>query len=119
VSDHPIIGPRFWSVLDVYCQPSIGPSTGRTLLYALAHGVPSIATDVKGLRPLIDPGETAVLIPAADPHALQKAIVDLLQDPSDARRLGSHARESIRARFDADVEADKLAALYRQVGKEQ
>ena len=35
VSDHPIVGPMFWSVLDVYCQPSVGPSTGRTLLSAL------------------------------------------------------------------------------------
>jgi len=115
VSDHPIIGPRFWSVLDVYCQPSVGPSTGRTLLYALAHGVPSIATDVKGLRSLIEPGQTGVLIPPAEPHALQKAIVDLLQAPNDARRLGWHARESIRDRFDADVEADRLADLYREV----
>ncbi len=115
VSDHPIIGPMFWSVLDVYCQPSIGPSTGRPLLYALARGVASIATDVKGLRSLIEPGQTAVLIPSRDPHALQEAIVDLLQAPDEARRLGWQARESIRERFDADLEADRLAAIYREI----
>jgi glycosyltransferase involved in cell wall biosynthesis len=115
VWDHPIIGPMFWSVLNVYCHPSVGPSTGRTLLYALANGVPSIVTDVRGLRSLIEPGQTAMLIPPADPHALQKAIVDLLQAPNDARRLGWHARESIRERFDAEAEADRLADLYREV----
>ncbi|HKI19884.1 MAG TPA: glycosyltransferase family 4 protein [Isosphaeraceae bacterium] len=115
VSDDRIIGAMFWSVLDVYCQPSIGPSTGRTLLYALARGVPSIATDVKGLRSLIEPGQTALLIPPADPHAMRQAIVDLLAAPDDARRLGWQARESIRQRFDADVEADSLTALYREV----
>ncbi len=115
VADHPTIGPRFWSLLDLYCQPSIGPSTGRTLLCALAHGVPSIATDVKGLRSLIEPGKTGVLIPPADPRALQEAIVELLQAPKYARGLGWHARESIRERFDSDAEADRLADLYRQV----
>jgi glycosyltransferase involved in cell wall biosynthesis len=119
VLDHPIVGPRFWSLLDVYCQPAVGPSTGRTLLYALAHGVPSIGTDVSGLRSLIAPGETAVLIPPADPQALQKAILELLQAPDDARRLGCRARESIRARFSPDVEADMLAALYREVVNER
>ncbi len=119
VSDHPIIGPMFWSVLDVYCQPAIGPSTGRPLLYALAHGVPSIATDVKGLRSLIEPGETAVLVRPADPGALKEAILELLGDPSHASRLAWHARESIRARFDPDVEADTLADLYRQVVSDQ
>lgn len=118
VSDHATIGPRFWSLLDVYCQPSVGPSTGRSLLYAQAHGVPSIATDVKGLRSLCDPGETALLIPPADPHALQQAIISLLQSPEAARRLGSNARESIWPRFDPDIEADSLAALYHEVVKD-
>jgi len=115
VYEHPNVGPRFWSLLDVYCQPSVGPSTGTALLYALAHGIPSICTDVKGIRSLIEPGETGVRIPPADPHALQRAILGLLQAPKDARRLGWHGRESIRARFDPDVEADMLATLYREI----
>jgi glycosyltransferase involved in cell wall biosynthesis len=119
VTDYSIAGRRFWSLLDIYCQPSVGPSAGRSLLYALAHGVPSIVTDVKGLRSLIEPGVTAVLIPPADPHALHQAVVDLLQAPGEALRLGQHARESIRSRFDPDVEADHLAALYRDIVREK
>jgi L-malate glycosyltransferase len=119
VSDHPIVGPMFWSLLDLYCHPSVEPHTGRALLYALAHGVPSIATDVKGLRPLVEPGQTAVLVPPGDPSALQKAILELLQVQENASRLAWHGRESIRARFDPDVEADHLAALYRQVVGDQ
>jgi glycosyltransferase involved in cell wall biosynthesis len=115
VTDYSITGPRFWSLLDIYCQPSVGPSAGRSLLYALAHGVPSIVTDVKGLRSLIEPGKTAVLIPPADPQALHQAVVDLLQSPDEALRLGQRARESVRSRFDPDVEADNLTALYREV----
>jgi glycosyltransferase involved in cell wall biosynthesis len=115
VSDHPTIGPRFWSLLDIYCQPALGPRTGRALLNALVHGVPSSATEVKGMRSLIEHSRTGVLVPPGDPEALQQAIVALLRAPDDARRLGSNARESIRSRFDPEVEADMLAALYREV----
>jgi glycosyltransferase involved in cell wall biosynthesis len=115
----PIVGPRFWSLLDVYCQPSVGPSAGRTLLYALAHGVPSIGTDVKGIRSLLANGENGLLVPPGDPEATQEAILRLLQDPDESRRLGLRARESIRACFNPEVEADMLATLYRQVVAER
>ncbi len=95
VSDHSIVGARFWSLLDVYCQPSVGPSTGRSLLYALAHGLPAVATDVKGLRSLVEPGETALLIPPADPEALYHAILHLLRTPT--MRSGSAARHASRS----------------------
>jgi glycosyltransferase involved in cell wall biosynthesis len=115
VSNRALVGPRFWSVLDLYCQPSVVPSTGRTLMYALAQGIPCIVADVKGLRDLIEPGVTGVLIPPANPAALKTAVVELLENQHEAQRLGRNARESIRSRFDADVEADRLAELYHQV----
>jgi len=115
VADYPIVGPEFWSVVDMYCQPSVDASTGRTLMQALAHAVPCITTNVKGLRALIDSGENGLIVPPADPIALQKAMIMLLDQPEEARRLGRNALERARTRFDLDVEADRLADLYREV----
>jgi len=115
VADYPIVGPEFWSVLDIYCQPAVDASTGRTLMHALAHAVPCIATNVKGLRALIDSGEDGLIVPPADPIALQQAMIMLLDRPEDARRLGRNALERARTRFDLDIEADRLADLYREV----
>jgi glycosyltransferase involved in cell wall biosynthesis len=117
VSDHGTVGPSFWSLLDIYCQPSVAPGSDRAILYALAHALPSIVTDVKGLRSIVKPRETALLVPPADPQALKDAIVELLESPDAARRLGQHGRESIRARFDPDIEAEKLGAMYCDVVK--
>jgi glycosyltransferase involved in cell wall biosynthesis len=115
VADYPIFDREFWSVLDIYCQPAVAASTGRTLMKALAHGVPSIATNVKGLRALIDSGENGLLVPPADPIALEQAITTLLDEPALARRLGQKAIERARTQFDLDAEADGLADLYRDV----
>jgi glycosyltransferase involved in cell wall biosynthesis len=114
VADYPSVGAEFWTVLDIYCQPAVVASTGRTLIQAMGHAIPCIATDVKGLRGLIDPGENGVIIPRADPRALADAINALLDHPEAARRLGSIALDRARARFDPDVEANRLADLYHQ-----
>ena len=108
------IGPRFWTVLDIYCQPSLVPSTGRTLALALAEGVPTIATQVKGLRGLIDHGSTGLVVPPGSPESLAAAIIDLLENPDQAALMGSRGQEATDHRFDVEIEADLLASLYRR-----
>ena len=117
VADFDVVGPRLWSVLDVYCQPSREPSAGRTLTLGLLQGVPCIASDVRGLRGLVAPGRSGLLVPPEDPRALADAMVRLLDDPDFARRLGEAARADLLTRFDLDAEADKLAALYREAAE--
>ena len=92
VADFAAIGPRFWSVLDIYCQPSLVPSTGRTLVLALSEGVPSIATEVKGLRGLIDHGSTGLVVPPGNPESLASAIMELLDHPDRATLIGSRGQ---------------------------
>ena len=115
LTDYPIAGPDFWSVLDIYCQPAVGASTGGMLMLALGRALPCIATNVKGLRNLIESGRDGLLVSPEDPTALQKAITEVLDDADLARRLGQNACEQARIRFSLDVEADRLAELYRQV----
>lgn len=114
VSDFATIGPRFWSVLDIYCQPSLAPSTGRTLAVALSEGVPIIITGVKGLRRLIDHGSTGLVVPPGNPDSLASAIIELLDHPDRAALIGQRGQKAGRARFDVETEADLLASLYRR-----
>jgi glycosyltransferase involved in cell wall biosynthesis len=114
VADYPSLSAGFWRVLDIYCQPAVGASAGRTLIQAFGHAAPCIATDVRGLRDLIIPGETGLIVPPTDPQALANAMIALLDHPAEARRLGSSALERARSLFDPDVEADHLVDLYRR-----
>ena len=109
------VGQTFWDALDVFCHTSLGPTTGRPLALAMAHGVPSVASDVEGLRALVADGSTGVRIAPGDPSALARAVTALLAEPDRARRLGEAARESIARAHRPDAEADRLAALYAEV----
>lgn len=109
----PVVGLRFWSVLDVYCQTTLAPSVGRPLATALAFGVPSIASDIDGLRALVDHGRNGLRVPPGDSSALAARILELLADPDGARRLGREGREMILREFHPETEALLLSEVYR------
>ena len=102
----------FWDVLDLYCQPSHRPDAGRPLATALAHGLPCLASDVPGLRSLVEDGDVGHLVPPGESEALADAILDLLADSFGSAALGLHARDSVARRFDPGREAADLADLY-------
>jgi glycosyltransferase involved in cell wall biosynthesis len=115
VADLPSLGAEYWTVLDIYCQPSIVPSAGIPLLQAMAHAVACIATPVIGLRGLIEPGVSGLTVAPGEPEALERAITGLLDHPDEARRLGRNARQRVQVAFDPDAEADRLLDLYQEV----
>lgn len=108
-------GISFWDILDVYCQPSTLPTVGRNLARAMSHGLPSVASDIEGLRALVMHGETGLRVPPSDTNALARAILDLIADRHRAESLGLKAREAILHDFDLEREADILAELYSSV----
>jgi glycosyltransferase involved in cell wall biosynthesis len=115
IADFALLGPRFWTVLDIYCQPALSPNAGRTLALAMANEVPSVVTDVAGLHSLIHDGQTGLIVPGGDPTSLAQAILMLLKDREAAGRLARSASEFILERFDSETEANQLLDLYRKI----
>ncbi len=111
----PVNGLDFWSVLDLFCQTSILPTVGRPLAMAMAAGVPSIASDIRGLRALITHEETGLRVLPNDSSGLGAAILSLLRDGERARRLGQNGQQAILRRFHPDDEAQALASFYREL----
>lgn len=111
----PVVGLRYWSVLDIFCQTSLIPSVGRSLATALAYGVPSVASDIEGLRALITHQRNGLLFPPGDSVALAKAVMELQLDTGRARRLGREGRSRMIRDFHPEAEARRLAELYREL----
>lgn len=63
------------------------------LVEAMAAGCACIATDVVGVRGVIEGGVSGLLVPENDPQALADALETLLRHPDQARALGKAARQ--------------------------
>lgn len=62
------------------------------LVEAMAAGCACVASDVIGVRGVIEHEVTGLLVPEGDPAALAAAVARLLQDPALATRMGEAAR---------------------------
>ncbi len=81
----------YYRAADVCLVPSRSESFGLVALESAACGTPVVASDVGGLRTLVDHGRTGYLVEDADPRAFAGRVGAVLDDPVLAERLGTAA----------------------------
>jgi glycosyltransferase involved in cell wall biosynthesis len=106
--------PEVLRALDLLLVPSWEEPFGRSVVEALAVGVPVAATSFGGPREVVRDRVDGILLPPRRPQAWVAALSPLL---GDRNRLAEMAREG-RARaiaFDSRTHAERLLSIYRDV----
>lgn len=98
--------------LDVFVLPSLSEACSNVLLEAMATGLAVVATRVGGNPALVEDEETGLLVPPADPAALAKAIIRLIEEPALRTQLAERGRDRVRAEFGIDPLLARIEALY-------
>lgn len=94
---------------------AISELLGLTLLEAMASGTAVIASDVGGLREVVQHGETGFLVAPGDVEALRDRLAELLSQPALAERLGRAARARVLDVFTWDAVAQRCLRAYEDV----
>jgi glycosyltransferase involved in cell wall biosynthesis len=109
----------FLAGADVLAAPSRNEGMGRSIVEAMALGLPVVATRVGGIPDVVGEGETGRLVPVEDAAALATALIELASDPPLRAKLGDAAMDRAE-RFSADEAnrrmRDVYAALIRAKG---
>ena len=108
--------PVLLSLADLFVFPSRFEGMPNAVLEAMSHGLPVIATAVQGVDEIILDGENGLLVPLEDPQALSNAILRLLRDPAERRRLGLAARQTIEKGYTVDIMCRQYEALLAADG---
>lgn len=108
--------PAFYAASDLFLYPSFKmEGLPFAVLYALAAGLPVVASDRGGIASAVKDEETGLLVPVGDSQALTRAVERLLDDPVFARSLSKRGREHAAERFDAHLLTARL--LVELTGK--
>ncbi|MGQ0668605.1 MAG: glycosyltransferase family 4 protein [Actinomycetota bacterium] len=106
---------RLFAASDVLAFPSTEPHFPRPIVEAFAYRVPVVASDIGGVRGVVEDGVTGRLVPPGDPQALARALTDVLLDDRGARRMAQKAEAAGRERFDPGTGIAKITQIYERV----
>lgn len=106
--------PRAYRAADIHVLPSTnrGEAFGIVTLEAAATGLPSVVSDLPGMRTLVRQGTTGWVVPAGDPARLADALTNLLQQDGRREVMGAAARAMAKEEYDAERCIDILIAEY-------
>jgi glycosyltransferase involved in cell wall biosynthesis len=99
---------------DFFVLPSVTEGMPLSVLEAMAHALPIVASRVGGLPELIDDEQHGLLVPADDAHALAVAIRRVVCDASLRRRLGKAGRERASSEFSLEMMTARYHTLYER-----
>jgi len=107
--------PAVLSAADIYVMPSLWEGWPLALGEAMSASLPAIGTNVPGIRDLIVPEQTGLLIERKDAGALAGAIGRLVADESLRVRLGSAGRRRIVDQFTIEQTIAAHERLYEEI----
>jgi glycosyltransferase involved in cell wall biosynthesis len=111
--------PEFLARADIYAQPCVWSKDGdvdgtpRTLMEAMACGLPAVATRLAGIPDIIEHERSGLLVEPGNVVQLADALERLVTDPGLADRLARGGREQILEKFQIDECLERLANLFR------
>jgi glycosyltransferase involved in cell wall biosynthesis len=83
----------YYAASDLFLLPSKKEAFPISILEAMSHGLPVIASEVDGIPEQIQHGETGFLVPYGDVVELAACILRVVGDPVLRDRMGAKARQ--------------------------
>ena len=108
------VAPCF-AALDVFALPSTAhEGVPQALLQAMFAGIPCVTTGAGAIGEIARDGNTAIVVPPADPGALAAAIDRLFADPALGARLAANAAAYVTPRYGYATMLDRMEAAFRR-----
>ena len=98
-SENNILVNALQRISHVVVQKSLREGFGLTVTEALLKEKPVVASKVGGITLQIDDGKTGFLVSPEDKEGFAKRILQLLENPSLAKKIGEQATQSVKDRF--------------------
>jgi glycosyltransferase involved in cell wall biosynthesis len=101
--------------LDAFCLVSYKEGLPLSLVEAMATGLPAVGTDIDGIRTVVEPDVTGLLVQTDDVPGLVGALLRVTDDAAFRRSAGQRAQQLARRRYSLQRSLDQLQDLFASV----
>lgn len=109
--------PKYYNLADVVVLPSVDKSEafGMALVEAMSCSKPVIASDLPGVRSVVDDKINGLLIKPKDPDDLATKINYLLSNSGVAKEFGLAGRQKVITQYSWKIIGKNLEAIYKNL----
>jgi len=106
--------PEYYRAADIHVLPAIDRSEafGIVTLEAAASGLPSIVSNLPGVRSVIQEGKTGLIVQPNSVESLRTKLSELLNDSTRRKQMGAAARARAEQEYSWPVLMDRLEQVY-------
>lgn len=104
-----------YRLCDVFVAPSRYESFGLIYIEAMSYGIPAVGSRVGGVPEVVEDGVTGLLVEPDNAVALASAVLQLVNDPTKRREMGSRARQRVIRSFTCERMAQATLDAYRSI----
>lgn len=105
--------PDVYRQSSIFVLPSLEEGVPRTILEAMACGVPVVCTELPQLVDIV--AGSGILVPVRDSEALAEALIQIVTELDRARELGENGRKRVVSDFSWDDTVRRTLELYEEV----
>ena len=89
--------------------------TGRKFFTYMQAGLPIIGPNFGEIGLIIHKAQCGVLVDTTDPDEISQAVLDLLEHPLEAKRMGERGRQAFLEKYNWEYEEQKFLGFLNQV----
>lgn len=109
--------PKYYASADVVVLPSItmGEAFGLVLIEGMATGKPVIATNLPGVRTVVDNGINGYIVKPRDIKELSEKMSYLLENEKTRKKFGKRGRKKVEKMYSWEKIGKKLVEVYKNL----
>lgn len=109
--------PKYYNLSDLVVLPSIDKSEafGMALIEGMACAKPVIATNLPGVRTVVDDQKNGLLVKAKDAEDLATKMNHLLTNPDLSSQFGQQGRQKVEAKYSWGKFGQKIDQIYKSL----
>lgn len=109
--------PKYYNLCDIFVLPSINTNEafGIVLIEAMACGKPVIASNLKGVRSVVDVGVNGLLVEPRNSKDIADKISYLIDHPNIMDKFSQNCQNSIEKKYRWSKITDKLINVYQNL----
>ena len=102
----------FYNNIDLFVNTSLHEGIPMSILEAMGHGVPVVATNVGGLPEIINTGVDGILIPHHNSDLFAYECIELISNKVKWESMSRSARRKIKNNFSVDSMINNYCKIY-------